>query len=131
MLVNVTYRGFRKRIVSNPRWAECLKQAILEHEKAILDESLALIRRHAKTNWLAAAWLLERKWPDKFALRSVVRTETDPNEKAVGGMLTEADLHQITQQVADFRRNETARTLPLMGNELVATTGPQEAQCQP
>jgi hypothetical protein len=75
-----------------------------EHEKAILEESLALIRQHAKTNWLAAAWLLERKWPDKFALKNNVVREIAPDSKVIGDKLTESELLEIQERMTDFKR---------------------------
>ena len=55
-------------------------------EQITLAESEAIVRRVARIeqagadgNWQADAWVLERKYPDKFGRRDKVTLEADPN----------------------------------------------------
>ena len=55
-------------------------------EEVNLAESEAIVRRIARIekagadgNWQADAWVLERKYPDKFGRREKVTLQADPN----------------------------------------------------
>lgn len=49
-----------------PDFRESVKKA----EQGFKESNLKIIRFHAAKNWVAAAWLCERKFPEEFALRT-------------------------------------------------------------
>lgn len=66
---------------------DSLKRA--EAERA--DEALEHIQKAAGTSWQAAAWYLERRYPQTFALRRPVeRDEKPPTEEEAAALVAEA-----------------------------------------
>lgn len=47
-------------------------EGIRKAESEAMQRSLVIIQKAAPTRWQAAAWLLERKWPELFALHRVL-----------------------------------------------------------
>jgi len=75
-LENVSDESFRKWKKENVNSEILIKQAELRRKS----EKLKIIHEAATTDWRAAAWYLERKYPKEFALKG--RTE-DPNKEAL------------------------------------------------
>lgn len=65
-----TMRAHRARHQS---FATQLEKAEAEAEAAFM----AKILRHTEKQWTAAAWMLERRWPDRWAKREVTMTVDD------------------------------------------------------
>jgi transposase len=63
-----TLRNHRKR---HPGFATALKQAESEAESGFLSS----IIRHTDKQWTACAWMLERRWPERWAKREPDRVE--------------------------------------------------------
>lgn len=57
-----TLRSHRKR---HPQFATAIKEAEAAAEQGFLGRIL----RHTENQWTAAAWMLERRWPDRWAKR--------------------------------------------------------------
>ncbi len=53
-------------------------QEIKEAERHTEEDLLALIREHAIEDWKAGAWLLERRYQDRYALKTKVQHEIKP-----------------------------------------------------
>lgn len=66
-----------------------LVEALTKAEADAELQALALIRRAAPTNWQAAAWLLERKNPQRWGRRVVV--EGDPKRPLISPALALSD----------------------------------------
>jgi transposase len=79
----VDYTTFRAHIRRNKRWIWRYELADKVRDDFLRDVHLANIGRHAKDNWQASAWLLERKFPTAFALHFKDRA-SDVAEKPVG-----------------------------------------------
>jgi hypothetical protein len=102
-LESVTYRAFRMRVVRNPEFARRLKTAEEAREKFWFEFHMANVKRHAGKNLLASLWWLERRHPNLFALKNVIR-EIDPDAKVIGEKLTESELLEIQERMTDFAR---------------------------
>jgi len=57
-----TMRAHKKR---HPEFATAIKEA----EAAAENTFLGRIMQHTERQWTAAAWMLERRWPDRWAKR--------------------------------------------------------------
>jgi transposase len=65
-----TMRAHRAR---HPSFATALEKAEATAEAGFM----AKILRHTEKQWTAAAWMLERRWPDRWAKREVVLDSSD------------------------------------------------------
>jgi len=63
-----TLRAHRKR---HPEFATAIKEAESTAEQGFL----ARILKHTEKQWTAAAWMLERRWPERWAKREPDRVE--------------------------------------------------------
>lgn len=102
-LESVTYRAFRMRVVRNPEFARRLKTAEEAREKFWFEFHMSNVKRHAGKNLLASLWWLERRHPNLFALKNVIR-EIDPDAKVIGEKLTESELLEIQERMSDFAK---------------------------
>lgn len=64
-LADICYDTFLEWLRNKPEFAESIKKA----EAKCKQRNIALIQKAALTTWQAAAWWLERKYKDEFALR--------------------------------------------------------------
>jgi hypothetical protein len=83
--VNITYQTFRNWEKKYPEFAERVEQASKAQKMAIHDEALSWLRVHMPKNWTCCAWILERLFPEVYALKKdkegldVNRTEMETN----------------------------------------------------
>jgi hypothetical protein len=112
----VTYQGFRQHVKRNPKYQRRLKQAEETREEFLREYHIANIRKHAPRNVLASLWWLERRYPNQFALRNVVRTEAQA-EAAIGDKIDESQLRRYSELMEDFRRENEAKTPSLPAPE--------------
>lgn len=66
--------------ILHPEFAEAIKAAEAQAER----EALSMVRAHSAANWQAAAWYLERKFPEKFG--KVDRLQIDKIQKEIQEM---------------------------------------------
>jgi hypothetical protein len=76
----VSYQIFRLRVTQNPKYQRRLKQAEEVREHLLREFHIANITRHAAKNVAASMFWLERRYPNEFALRTVVRTNPEDKE---------------------------------------------------
>lgn len=69
-----TMRNMRKR---DPEFATAMKRAEAEAESAVLSRILRAMDRQ----WTAAAWILERRWSERWAKREHVEVSTKGEAK--------------------------------------------------
>src|SRR5215469_16396819 len=69
----VTYRNFRLHVNRSPKYARRLKQAEEVREHFLREFHVANITRHSVRNVAASMFWLERRYPNEFALRTVIR----------------------------------------------------------
>lgn len=60
-----------------------LEQALIKPKS----DALGLVKKASKTVWTAAAWLLERKWPDEFGLKQKLEYTIDKVIVSIIGVL--------------------------------------------
>jgi hypothetical protein len=68
-----TMRAHKKR---NPDFATALKEAEATAESG----ALSAILLHFPRQWTAAAWLLERRWPERWAKRELPPTDAETRD---------------------------------------------------
>jgi hypothetical protein len=71
-LANISYETFTVWMEKHPEFTDAIKTAEARFE----EWHLGNIKKAAKTKWVASAWILERKYPEKYALR-VAHTNAD------------------------------------------------------
>jgi hypothetical protein len=65
LLSDISYETFTRWMEHHNEFCEAIKKA----EAKCKERNVALIQRAAVTTWQAAAWMLERKYPEEFAQR--------------------------------------------------------------
>lgn len=85
----VNYSGFRSHVRRKPWWAKRFQHADQIRDEYLRDFHLANITKHAKGyqdgetfvrgSWAASAWILERKFPNLFALHYTQHRTADAN----------------------------------------------------
>ena len=94
-------------------FAEAVHQAIAESES----KDLATILKASQTNWTAAAWRLERRFPDRYGRHDRLKVETKVSETE-SDRLVEKLARLITgndEPVAPVRRGRPPKEKPADG----------------
>jgi hypothetical protein len=99
---SVTYQIWRLRISQSARLEARFKKAEAVRSSVRHEQALAAVIKASDRNFIAACWLLERCWPELYALRKVERT--------------------VAEQVAGEQR---VRVIGLPADELDKMTGPE------
>jgi hypothetical protein len=87
----IDYSTWRDHINQKPEWRSRLAEAEKVRDEVWRDHALEMVKSAMPKNWQAAMTYLERKYPNEFALRTVIRS-TDSNGKAVYSELTKEQL---------------------------------------
>jgi transposase len=69
----VSADAMRMHKMRHPEFVTSLEKAEAQAESGFLGKIL----RHTEKQWTAAAWMLERRWPDRWAKRELVQEQTD------------------------------------------------------
>lgn len=86
----ITTSAMRQHKKRNPEFVTALEKAEAEAESGIHGKIL----RHMDKQWTACAWMLERRWPERWAKREYVINE-DADEAAKKLL---ADLREIDKR---------------------------------
>jgi hypothetical protein len=119
----VTYQGFRQHVKRNPTYQRRLKEAEETREEFLREYHIANIKKHAGRNVLASLWWLERRYPNQFALRNVYRSEAQ-SETAIGDKIDESQLRRYSELMAEFKRENEAKTPALPAPETAGGISP-------
>jgi hypothetical protein len=87
----IDYSTWRARVRENQAWLTEVTEAEKIREEVWRDHALEMVKSAMPKNWQAAMTYLERRFPNEFALRTVIRS-TDSNGKAVYSELTKEQL---------------------------------------
>jgi hypothetical protein len=72
----ITYSLWRSHIQQKPAWRAELAEAEKIPDEVWRDHALEMVKSAMPRNWVAAMTDLERKYPQEFSLRNIVRTES-------------------------------------------------------
>jgi hypothetical protein len=99
----LTYSSWRDHIQRNPEWRARVAEAEAERDELRRDKALETLQAAFPKTWVAAAWYLERRHPDFYALKTVHRN-LNSNEQPVGDAIPESRLLEYSKQMAEFAR---------------------------
>jgi hypothetical protein len=99
----VRYTTFRLHIQTKDEWRTLLAEAEAERDELRRDKALETLQAAFPKTWVAAAWYLERRHPDLYALKTVHRN-LNSNEQPVGDAVPEARLLEYSKQMAEFAK---------------------------
>jgi hypothetical protein len=106
-----TYRRFRQLCCTRPSYQRRFEIAEKVRADYRRERCEHIIQTAATQNWTAAAWWLERSYPDRYALKSVVRDDGSGAEKLIGELVPESTLLEyaaIMSEVAQENAREAA-----------------------
>lgn len=58
---------FYEWLQANPEFAESIKRAVIKSKQVLIER----VKRHGITDWKANAWLLERRFPQEYAIKQI------------------------------------------------------------
>jgi hypothetical protein len=87
----ISYQLWRVHIQQKPEWRAELAIAEQIRDEVWRDHALEMVKNAMPKNWVAAMTFLERKWPNEFALRTVVRN-LNSTEAPVYDRVSESEL---------------------------------------
>ncbi len=73
--VGVGIHSYYRRIDAYPEILSDIKSALDAQKRVIKEEALQTIRDAMKSDWKAAAWYLERRFPNEYGRRAPVEAE--------------------------------------------------------
>jgi hypothetical protein len=82
----------------HPEFARLIKEAEATAEQGYLGRIL----RHTEKQWTACAWILERRWPERWAKREVVAPQNKDDARRLA-----ADVRAIIAQESDATPTST------------------------
>lgn len=84
MLTGIHYSTFLEWLEKYPEFSESVKKAEIVFERKRYDNATSAIQKAMPEQWQAAAWWLERKYPEQFARRdNISLTLTDEESEAL------------------------------------------------
>jgi hypothetical protein len=87
----ISYQLWRLHIQQKPEWRAELATAEQIRDEVWRDHALEMVKSAMPKNWVAAMTFLERKWPNEFALKTVVRN-LNSTEAPVYDRVSESEL---------------------------------------
>jgi hypothetical protein len=119
---SITYSLFRLRCSENPRLQERIKEAEAIRFERRREEAIASVMAAGEKSWMAHAWFLERALPSQWALKNVIRSEGSADQP-IGDKIDESQLRRYAELMAEFKRENEAKTPSLPAPETAAETG--------
>jgi len=68
-IAGIHYSTFLDWMKKHSEFSDAVKKAEKAGRQEVRDTMLDRIRKHSEKSWQAAAWILERMFPDEFALK--------------------------------------------------------------
>jgi hypothetical protein len=90
-------------IQAKPEWRALLAEAEAERDELRRDKALETLQAAFPKTWVAAAWYLERRHPELYALKTVQRN-LNSIEAPVGDAIPESRLLEYGKQMAESQR---------------------------
>jgi hypothetical protein len=100
-----TYRNFRMHVARNPKYQRRLRQAEEVREHFLREFHIANITKHSLKNVAASMFWLERRYPNEFALRTVIRDAVKRKTRAVFDKIPLEQLVENAKLAAEIAAN--------------------------
>lgn len=101
----VTYRNFRLHATRSAKYQRRLKQAEEVREHFLREFHIANISKHSIKNVAASMFWLERRYPNEFALRTVIRDAVEAEARAVFDKIPLEQLIENARLAAEIAAN--------------------------
>jgi hypothetical protein len=101
----VTYRLFRMHVQRSPKYARRLKQAEEVREHFLREYHITNISQHSIKNVNVSMFWLERRYPNEFALRTVIRDTVEAEARAVFDKISLEQLVENARLAAEIAAN--------------------------
>src|SRR5260221_12120549 len=98
------------RVARDQEAARCYAQAKQLRLQQWHEEWLGEMHEHAKRSPWATAWLLERNFPELYALREFTRALTAGPGQSIGDQVPEERLREYGRQMLEFARENESKT---------------------
>jgi hypothetical protein len=110
----VDYSGFRAHVRRKPWWQKRYLHADQLRDEVLQDIYLGIMTRHAVKEdgpWQVTAWLLERRWPNKFALHYTEHRDADAAEgQPIGETIPAERLAHYGKLMLEMAQENAAKT---------------------
>jgi hypothetical protein len=113
---SITYSLFRLRCSENLRLQERIKEAEAIRFQRRHEEAVESVMRAGEKSWMAHAWFLERSACHLWALKNVTRSEGS-SDQPIGDRVDESQLRRYSELMAEFKRENEAKTPSLPAPE--------------
>src|SRR3990167_4887970 len=80
----------------NPDYHIQFSEALKKAEQECKARNIAIIQRAADKSWQAAAWYLERRYHDQYALKTVMEHSSDPEKPLTIKIVSEMNGNRTT-----------------------------------
>ena len=103
----------RKHKARNPEFVTALKEAAAEAEKSYLGR----IIQHSESQWTAAAWILERRWAERWRkrdgddIRRKIRSEPVKDQKDIHALLMDMVSAAASGKITPKQLRDMAQSL--------------------
>lgn len=97
------------RVANDQEAAQRFAQAKQVRLQKWHEEWLGEMHEHAKRSPWATAWLLERNFPELYALREFTRAVAAGSGQQIGDKVDEAQLRRYAALIEDFRREDESK----------------------
>lgn len=104
-----TYRRFRQLCCTRPNYQRRFELAEKVRADYRRERCEHIVQAAAATNWCAAAWWLERSYPERYALKSVTRDDGSGNERLIGEAIPESTLLEYAQIMSEVAQENALR----------------------
>jgi hypothetical protein len=101
----VSYESLRRRVCKNSKFQRRLKLAEEVREHFLREFHISNIKRHSIRSLAASMFWLERRYPNEFALRPVIRDTGDSREPAVFDKISLEQLIENARLAAEIAAN--------------------------
>ena len=108
----VSYQSFRQHVRKKPKYQRRLKQAEEVREHYLREFHMANIKRHSAKTVAASMFWLERRYPNEFALRTVIRDTVEAEARAVFDKISMEQLIENARLAAEIAAKPPSGLVP-------------------
>jgi len=101
-LQQISYRNFRHRVSRSLRLEERLKAAEAIRFELRHEQAMATIMAAGEKSWPAHAWWAERNLPERYALKTVHRTDSENTGALIGERIPAEEVARYGKIMREF-----------------------------